>query len=425
MSETKTMFTPLDLPNGEVIKNRLCKAAMEENLSDAGQVPGLRLFNLYQQWASGELGLILTGNVMVAPDALTGPGGVVLQNESDLHPFRQWAKIATANNTHCWMQINHPGRQVYAAMGETAYSPSDLSLEMGGFSKMFAKPTPLNGAQIRRIIERFATTAKLAQDAGFTGVQIHAAHGYLISQFLSPLVNQRTDEWGGCRENRARLLMEVVNEVRARVRPNFCVSVKLNSADFQKGGFDQEDAASVVEKLNEMKVDLVELSGGSYESPAMQGGSEYKGESSSLKREAFFIEFAREIAKVAKMPLMVTGGILNRQVAENALAKDEAGFGVEMLGIARGLAFEPHLAKIWRDTEHNIALPKVEWKNRVLASLAVMAVTKLQLNRMSQGLPVNASINPLGALIKDRFMTKIRTRRYRKWRAATAAQNNF
>ena len=415
------MFAPLTLPNQAVIPNRLCKAAMEENLSDEGQIPGPRLFSLYQQWANGGAGLILTGNVMIAPDALTGPGGIVLQRGTDLTPFKRWAEIGRGGGAQFWMQINHPGRQVYAAMGEQSYAPSEVSLEMGEFSKLFAQPKALTTTQIQEIIERFATTARLAEEAGFTGVQIHAAHGYLISQFLSPLVNQRDDEWGGNIENRARLLFSVVAAVRAAVSASFCVSVKLNSADFQKGGFDQQDAKWVVAALNDQQVDLVELSGGSYESPAMQGGSEStEGGTSSLRREAFFIEFARDIASVAEMPIMVTGGILQRAVAEDALQLDDAGFGVEMLGIARGLAFQPDLPNIWRRQEFSIALPTVNWKNKVLAALAVMAVTKYQLGRLAQGQSPRPTVNPVLALVLDRVKTRFRTRRYRRWRAQTA-----
>lgn len=411
------LFNTLTLPNGEVIPNRICKASMEENLCDSGQVPGERLNNLYAQWAEGGVGLILTGNVMVAPDALTGPGGVVLQDDNHLDLFKTWAKAGRLGGAQFWMQINHPGRQVYAAMGEQAYSPSDVSLDMGDFSKLFANPRALTVDEIQNIIERFANTSALAEQAGFTGVQVHAAHGYLFSQFLSPLVNQRTDEWGGSLENRAKILLETVKAIRTKVSPKFCVSVKLNSADFQKGGFDQEDAKWVVQQLNLLNVDLVELSGGSYESPAMQGGSEYKGKSSSsLRREAFFVEFAREIATVATMPIMVTGGILSRKVAEDALLKDEAGFGVEMLGIARGLAFKPDLVNVWKQREHEVKLPSINWKKKILASLAVMSVTKAQLNRMAFGKAPKFGLNPMLALLKDQLKTKFRTKRYRRWR---------
>jgi len=261
-------FQALNLPNGQTVGNRIAKAAMEENLADTGQAPSGALFQLYQAWAEGEAGLLLTGNVMIDRRAMTGPGGVVLEDERDLQRFRQWATIGRSGGAQFWMQLNHPGRQTMANLGQPAWAPSAVALDLGAFSKMFAEPKPMSEDDIAQVIARFATSAALAEKAGFTGVQVHAAHGYLISQFLSPLTNHRTDHWGGSLENRARLLLDVVRAVRRAVSPQFCVSVKLNSADFQRGGFDADDACQVIVWLNEQRIDLLELSGGSYEAPA-------------------------------------------------------------------------------------------------------------------------------------------------------------
>ena len=302
-------------------------------------------------------------------------------------------------------------------MAEEAVSASDIGVDIPGYSSLFAKPRALTTDEIASIIDRFATTARLAETAGFTGVQIHAAHGYLISQFLSPLTNNRRDEWGGSLENRAQLLFKAIEAVRNKVSPEFCVSVKLNSADFQKGGFEQSDAKWVVEQLGEFDVDLVELSGGSYESPAMQG---LESDNSSGRREAYFIDFAQEIAKVAKCPVMVTGGIRKLDTANDAIANDAAGYGVSVLGIARALAFEPDLPNNWKTgATPEILVPDVRWKSKALASLATMAIAKAQLERMSVGKSPNSKIWPIGALIADQFRTWKRTKRYRNWRKAT------
>jgi 2,4-dienoyl-CoA reductase-like NADH-dependent reductase (Old Yellow Enzyme family) len=414
---SQKLFTPLTLPNGIVLSNRICKAAMEENLSDTGQLPGKRLFTLYKAWSKGGASLLLTGNVMISPDALTGPGGVVLESVNHIGSFKRWAAAGTQNSNQLWMQINHPGRQVYEAMGEQALSPSGIALNIPGFSKMFAQPKAMTEVEILDIIQRFANTAALAEQAGFTGVQIHAAHGYLLSQFLSPLVNQRTDQWGGSLENRARLVFEVVKAVRARVSAQFCVSIKINSADFQKGGFDAEDAKWVVTQLNDYKLDLVELSGGSYESPAMSGSAaETISGNSTTKREAYFVDFARDIAQVASMPIMVTGGITKRAVAEDALTQ-RGGIAIEMLGIARALAYEPSLPNKWKQAQSlEIELPVVNWKNKTLGALAGMAITKAQLTRVAAGKLPNPNLNPFYAFIKGQIKTKLRTREYRKWR---------
>lgn len=411
------LFTSLTLPNGAVLKNRICKAAMEENMAEYGQLPGNQLNTLYRRWSEGGAGLLLTGNVMVSPNALTGPGGVVLQDDTQLDRFKAWAESGTLNDTHCWMQISHPGRQIYANLDEQGLSPSDVALDLGGFSKMFAQPRALHAAEIKDIIQRFANTAKLAERAGFTGVEIHGAHGYLISQFLSPLVNQRTDEWGGSLENRARFLFEIVAAVRSSVKTEFCVGVKLNSADFQKGGFDAEDAKWVVSELNLMGVDLIELSGGSYESPAMQGNP---ADNSTGKREAYFIDFAREIASITTVPIMVTGGIVRREVAEQALTENGTLAAVQMLGVATALAYHPNLPSEWRQGRLlEITLPKIEWKNRTLAALATMALTKYQLNRVSKGLDSKFNASPLLAILRDRLKVSKQVKRYKLWRKET------
>ena len=413
------LFEPLTLPNGSVLSNRLCKAAMEENLSEEGQLPGTALETLYRQWSAGGVGLILTGNVMIAPNALTGPGGVVLQKGQALESFKRWSAAAKSGGAAVWMQLNHPGRQVYASMGEQAFAPSPIGVSIAGFDSLFPQPRALEHDEILKIIQRFADSALLAEQSGFDGCQIHAAHGYLISQFLSPLTNQRDDQWGGNLENRARILFEVVKAINTNVSNGFCVSIKLNSADFQKGGFDQNDARWVVEQLNSMNVDLVELSGGSYESPAMQGyvPKDKASKDSTGEREVYFIDFARAIASTATMPIMVTGGIRKRDVAISALERDEKGFGVKMLGIGRAMAFVPDLPSAWQQGEKlNVVLPSVNWKNKTLAALAVMAITKAQLRRLSKGQSPNINMSPVLTVVSDRLRTFLKTKRYRRWR---------
>lgn len=415
------LFTPLTLPNGAILPNRLCKAAMEENLSVEGQLPGEKLITLYRRWAEGGVGLQLTGNVMVVPEALTGPGGVVLQDDSHLDAFKTWADAGKAGGAQFWMQINHPGRQVYAAMGEVAVGPSDIAVNLPGFEKLLAKPRALASDEIEALVQRFANTAALAEKAGFTGVQVHAAHGYLISQFLSPLVNNRSDQWGGSLEYRARFLLEIVKAIKAVVSPSFCLSVKLNSADFQKGGFELADAKWVALELEKLGLDLLEMSGGNYESPVMTGTTDH---TSTAKREAYFIEFAREIASVVSVPIMVTGGIFSPQTALSALTEDKQGFGVKVLGLGRGLAFDPDLPNLWKAQQStSVKLPEIKWSSKTLASLGLMSVSKAQLKRLAAGKPPKASVSPLLATLADQLKTRIQTRRYRRWREETAKQD--
>lgn len=400
------VFDRLVLPNGSTIPNRLAKAAMEENMADCEQAPSGQLMRLYQAWADGGAGLIISGNVMVDSRAMTGPGGVVLEDDQSLAQFKQWAQIGRSKGAQFWLQINHPRRQMQANLGQTTYAPSAIALDLGKMSNRFDVPQAMSQQKIEEVIQRFATTAKLGEQAGFTGVEIHAAHGYLLSQFLSPLSNQRTDQWGGSLENRARLLIEIIKAVRAVVSPQFAVAVKLNSADFQRGGFSIEDAQQVVKMLNGLGVDLVELSGGSYEAPAMQGQAR---DGRTLAREAYFLEFAKEIHKVAHMPIMVTGGIRRLEVAQQVIDS-----GVDMAGMGTALAIEPNLPNQWKQGKATAPeLKPIEWKNKTLGSLANMAAVKFQLRKLSQGKAPDPKVSPLWALILQQAAMARRTRQYK------------
>ncbi|MDP8635539.1 NADH:flavin oxidoreductase/NADH oxidase family protein [Serratia marcescens] len=402
------MFTPLILPNGSRLPNRLAKAALEENLADEGQLPGPALWRLYRHWGIGGAGLIITGNVMIDGRAMTGPGGVVLEQDTQLEAFKTWAAASRQEGAQVWMQLSHPGRQVMANMGGNAWAPSAVPMAMGKYSKAFAQPEAMSEAQIAEVIARFAASAHAAEKAGFTGVQIHAAHGYLISQFLSPLANQRSDRWGGELANRARLLLEVVRAVRQRVSPDFCVAVKLNSADFQRGGFSPDEARQVLLMLNELPVDLVELSGGSYESPAMQGEA---ADDSTLAREAYFLTFARDLAAVARMPVMTTGGIARPSVAQRVLNS-----GVAVVGIATAMAEIPDLPRRWQTGEAPHALPgPVKWRDKTLTLLARMALIKRRMHALSRDRTRNVRYSPLWSLLIDRWRTRRTLRRYHAW----------
>jgi len=410
------IFNPLILPNGQIFQNRLCKAAMEENMAEVGQVPGDALVNLYKAWGEGAPGLILTGNVMVDPKALTGPGGVVLQKNTlaqgdNRARFERWSAAAKLHGAKVWMQISHPGRQVYKSQGTETVSASATKVEMPGAEKMFETARMLEGTEIKALITRFADTAAAAEACGFDGVEIHAAHGYLVAQFLSPLTNKRGDEWGGPLENRARFLLEIVKAVRARVGGEFGLGVKLNSADFQKGGFDLEDARRVVQMLNGAGVDLVELSGGSYESAAMMGMADDERLTSTAAREMYFIDFAADIAKTAHMPIMVTGGVTKKATAEEALASRS----VDMIGIARAFAYAPQLPKDWAADGTRVDLPVVKFKNKLLTALGTMALTKTQLHRLGAGKLPKAEASPLISVIADRIRIAKKTKIYKAW----------
>ncbi|MEH6909380.1 MAG: NADH:flavin oxidoreductase/NADH oxidase family protein [Oceanicoccus sp.] len=345
-----TINETLQLPCGVVIGNRICKGAMTEGLADSANCATGKHAALYSRWARGGSGILLTGNVQVDHRYLERPGNVVIEGEqsaAQLAALRAWAEAGTAEGTHLWMQISHAGRQTPESVAAIPVGPSEVQLQMPGAA--FGKPRALSGEEIVDVIARFAHVAKVAQDTGFTGVQVHAAHGYLISEFLSPDVNLRDDEWGGSLENRARLLLEIIRAIRKAVGPVFPISVKLNSADFQKGGFSHADSIQVAQWLNDEGLDLLELSGGTYEQPKLVGLDNLTNnpelaetrKESTIAREAYFLEYAGAIRAVTTMPLLVTGGFRSRSGMDAALV----GNACDMIGIGRPLCADPDTSK--------------------------------------------------------------------------------
>jgi 2,4-dienoyl-CoA reductase-like NADH-dependent reductase (Old Yellow Enzyme family) len=238
---------------------------------------------------------------------------------------------------HLWPQINHPGRQAFGAINRETVGPSAISLNMGSASKMFKVPTELTEEAIWDIIKRFGNTARIMKEAGFTGCQIHGAHGYLVSQFLSPNSNIRTDQWGGSLSNRARFVLEIYREIRQQVGENYPIGIKINSADFQRGGFTEEESIEVIRLLENEGIDLIEISGGTYEKPAMIQGDRKK---STIAREAYFLDYIDKARKFIKTPLLLTGGFRSVSVMEEALEDGN----LDVVGLARPFCLYPNLA---------------------------------------------------------------------------------
>jgi 2,4-dienoyl-CoA reductase-like NADH-dependent reductase (Old Yellow Enzyme family) len=333
----------LELPCGQVLKNRLCKAAMTEGLADARNRATDRHASLYRRWAQGGAGLLITGNVQVDRRYLERAGNIVIegaQSQEQLTALAAMAEAGRANDAQLWMQISHAGRQTPKLIAAEPVGPSAVPLALPG--GRFGKPRALTGDEILDVVARFGHAARIAQQTGFSGVQVHGAHGYLLSEFLSPRVNLRDDEWGGRLQNRARLLLECVRAARAACGPDFAVAVKLNSADFQQGGFSFDDCLKVIELLNEEGLDLLEISGGTYEQPRLLGIDglepvfEDKVRESTRAREAYFFDYAVAARRVAKMPLMVTGGFRSRPGMDGALAGGE----VDVIGLGRPLCVD-------------------------------------------------------------------------------------
>ena len=308
---------------------------MTEGLATSRGRPTAALERLYATWARGGAGMLLTGNIMIDGRYLERAGNVVVEDASALDALKRWADVVHAGGSQLWGQISHPGRQCPRLVALTPLAPSAVQLDLVG---NFGRPRAATEADILDIVGRFARTAGVLKEAGFDGVEIHAAHGYLLSQFLSPRTNRRDDEWGGALANRARLLLKVIQAVRAAVGPQYPIAVKLNSADFVKGGFTLEDCLEVVRWLGDAGADLLEVSGGTYEQMAfMKAHPEDEIRDSTRLREATFLQYAKAIKAVATMPIMVTGGFRTRAGMEAALQ----GRQTDLIGVARPFCLEP------------------------------------------------------------------------------------
>ena len=387
------LFQPFTFKNGQTAKNRFFKSAMEEQLAKHNQ-PTQTLVHLYDTWAKGGISISVTGNVMVAENGKGSINDVVITDERSLDTLKAWAKAGTQNDTLLIMQINHAGKQSPKVINPVPVAPSAVALK--GMDGFINPPRALADNEIETIIQEFIQTAKIAEQAGFSGVQIHGAHGYLVSQFLSPHHNQRTDKWGGSLENRMRFLVEIYQGIRAVVSPSFLVGLKLNSADFQKGGFDENDSIQVVQKMSELGIDFIEISGGNYESPEM-----LTAKASTKQREAFFIDYAEKARKVSQVPLIITGGFRSEQAMNDALNSGHLDF----IGIARPLALMPDLPnKIKNGTYQTITTERIKTGfapvDKKLGAVLEMDWYMHQMALIGQGKQPNPKLSPWKVLLK-------------------------
>jgi len=255
---------------------------MTEGLADKHNRATEELCRLYRAWSEGGTGLLLTGNVQIDRRYMERPGNVAIdgkQDEEQLKRLRDLASAATSAGNHCWVQIGHAGRQQDIQIEKHGVAPSAINYGggagYGALLKPSYEPRELSTDEVQVLPQRFADAALVCKEVGFTGVQLHSAHGYLLSSFLNPNANQRMDKYGGPLENRARLLIETIRAVRKAVGPAFPVSVKMNSSDFQKGGFTHDDAMEVAAMLDGEGIDLLEISGGNYENPVLLTGENW------------------------------------------------------------------------------------------------------------------------------------------------------
>ena len=316
-SESNLLAQPLRLPNGGVLRNRLAKSSMSETLGTDDNHATPKLVELYRRWAASGIGLLLTGNVMIDRRALGEPGNVVIEDEADLPVLQHWARAATDLGAALWVQLNHPGKQSPKGLNASNLSPSAVPFreDMAAF---FQTPREATTAEILDIIQRIGRSAAICKKAGFSGVQIH-------------------DEWGGSPENRRRFVMAAYAEIRRQVGADFPVGIKLNSADFQRGGFTEEESLATIHALVEAGIELIEVSGGTYEAPAMSGAFQQPQKATTASREAYFLEFAEKVRKTVRVPPMVTGSF---RTAEGMNAALRSG-ALDIVGLARLMAIDP------------------------------------------------------------------------------------
>lgn len=365
------------LPCGVEVKNRLAKSALSEGIAEANGRPSEALFNLYERWGKGGAGILFTGNVMVDEKHLVN-ANVMIAKEEFLEAYKTLAEKTQANGTQLWMQINHPGRQAPVFLDKAPVSASNVGMP----GKIYLQPRPLTEEEILGLIEAYGDAALLAKNAGMKGAQIHGAHGYLVSQFLSGLTNIRTDKWGGSLENRARFVLEIYRNMRQKVGADFPLGIKINSADFQRGAFTEEESMQVIQMLDAEGMDLIEVSGGTYERAAMVGSVQKE---STKQREAYFMDFIVKVRDLVKTPLMLTGGFRTSPTMESALESKQLDF----VGLGRPFCIFPNVAnEILSGERSDCTVPDLLTGNQRLDQTGMLQTPwhMFQLARMGKGL---------------------------------------
>lgn len=393
--------SPFTLPNGTILSNRIAKSALSENMGTKKHAPSKALINVYKEWAQGAPGLLITGNIMIDYKAIGEARNVVVEDDRDMALLKEWAATVKGTGVELWPQINHPGRQAIGKINREVVAPSAIPLQVEGVKALFSMPRALTEKEILDIINRYGNTAQILKEAGFTGVQIHGAHGYLVSQFLSPISNQRTDEWGGSLENRVRFVIEVYRNIRTKVGPDYPVGIKINSADFQRGGFTEEESLEVLQLLDKEGMDLLEISGGSYENPAMMGHNKKQ---STIDREVYFMDYIKKARKHTSKPLMLTGGFRTVSLMEQALADDH----LDIIGLGRPFCLYPHIANdIFKEGLEKIKTPTPLTGIKAIDEVGGLDVIwyALQIKRIGEGKGPDPYLSGMTAMRKNLWVT--------------------
>ena len=388
------LFTPITLPNGTTIKNRFFKSAMSEGMGTRDFQPKQNIATLYKRWAEGGTGLIITGNIMIDPKGTAEPGNIVFDKNSNMEILKNWAKQGQQHGAKVMVQLNHPGKQAPKTVSKQTVAPSAVPLG-NGLNKLFSTPRALTTSEVEELVQKFVTSAKVAKEAGFSGVQIHAAHGYLISQFLSPHDNRRTDKYGGSLENRMRFLKEIYLGMREELGKDFTIGIKINSTDFKEDGLTEEDSLNTIIELANLGLDFVEISGGTYERPAMMGAT------SKSTNQVFFAEYSKKLKQKIEIPVVVTGGIRSIN-AMNTLLNDNT---TDFIGIARPLTIDPNIPnKIKQGTYTIVETTRVSTGvkklDKIFGSLLGIVYYQVLMQNIAKGKEPKATKNAWPSLIQ-------------------------
>ena len=356
--------------------------------------PKKNIATLYKRWAEGGTGLIITGNIMVDPKGTAEPGNIVFDKNSNMEILKEWAKQGQQHGAKVMVQLNHPGKQAPKTVSKQTVAPSAVPLG-NGLNKLFSTPRALTTSEVEELVQKFVTSAKVAKEAGFSGVQIHAAHGYLISQFLSPHDNRRTDKYGGSLENRMRFLKEIYLGMREELGKDFTIGIKINSTDFKEDGLTEEDSLKTIIELANLGLDFVEISGGTYERPAMMGAT------SKSTNQVFFAEYSKKLKQKIEIPVVVTGGIRSIN-AMNTLLNDNT---TDFIGIARPLTIDPNIPnKIKQGTYTIVETTRVSTGvkklDKIFGSLLGIVYYQVLMQNIAKGKEPKATKNAWPSLIQ-------------------------
>ncbi|WP_297213364.1 MULTISPECIES: NADH:flavin oxidoreductase [Thermodesulfovibrio] len=331
------LFSPFEIKSIK-ISNRIVRSATYEKMADEDGFVTDKLINLYVNLAKGGVGLIITGNVLVHISGRSAPKMLCLHNDFYIEGLKKLTDAVHDEGGKIVIQLSHGGRQCASIFlhGRQPLAPSAV------YEPVYkVTPKEMTQEEIWEIVESFGKAARRAKEAGFDGVQIHGAHGYLVNQFLSPYTNRRNDYWGGDEERRFHFLEEVYNSIRENVGYDYPLMIKLNASDFIEGGLTLEESLRIAKRLENLGIDAIEVSGGIVESKPDERPVRPKID--SKEKEAYFREFSKEFKKTIKVPIMLVGGIRSRSTAEDILEKNEA----DLISLSRSLIREPDLPKKW------------------------------------------------------------------------------